>query len=98
MPVPRKPGASPGSRVSAASLAKPRKSPRRVAALTSGTSPLLPRPAQPSASEMTGEQLRSMMISEFCQWLRSRTNQEKRPFQKETITAYKVRRGHWAPG
>jgi site-specific recombinase XerD len=31
-----------------------------------------------------------MMISEFCQWLRSRTNQEKRPFQEETITAYKV--------
>lgn len=39
---------------------------------------------------MTGEQLRAMMISEFCQWLRSRTNQEKRPFQDETITAYKV--------
>ena len=29
-----------------------------------------------------------MMISEFEQWLRSRTNQEKRPFQEETVLAY----------
>ena len=29
-----------------------------------------------------------MMISEFEQWLRSRTNKEKRPFQEETILAY----------
>jgi hypothetical protein len=29
-----------------------------------------------------------MMISEFEQWLRSRTNQEKRPFHEETIVAY----------
>ena len=29
-----------------------------------------------------------MMISEFGQWLRSRTNQEKRPFHEETIAAY----------
>jgi integrase/recombinase XerD len=29
-----------------------------------------------------------MMISEFEQWLRSRTNQEKRPFHEETILAY----------
>jgi integrase/recombinase XerD len=28
------------------------------------------------------------MISEFEQWLRSRTNQEKRPFHEETIVAY----------
>ena len=42
------------------------------------------------AAEMTGEQPRAMMISELCQWLRSRTNKEKRPFQEETITAYKV--------
>jgi hypothetical protein len=39
---------------------------------------------------MTGQQLRAMQVSEFCQWLASRTNQEKRPFQQETITAYKV--------
>jgi hypothetical protein len=38
---------------------------------------------------MTGQQLRAM-ISEFCQWLRSRTNKEKRPFQDETIAAYQV--------
>jgi hypothetical protein len=29
-----------------------------------------------------------MMISEFEQWLRSRTNAEKRPFQEETVVAY----------
>jgi len=29
-----------------------------------------------------------MMISEFEQWLRSRTNQEKRPFHEEAILAY----------
>jgi hypothetical protein len=39
---------------------------------------------------MTARQLRAMQVSEFCQWLASRTNQEKRPFQQETITAYKV--------
>jgi len=31
-----------------------------------------------------------MQVSEFEQWLRSRTSKEKRPFQDETITAYKV--------
>jgi site-specific recombinase XerD len=29
-----------------------------------------------------------MMISEFEEWLRSRTNQEKRPFHEETVVAY----------
>ena len=29
-----------------------------------------------------------MQISEFCDWLQSRTNHEKRPFHEETITAY----------
>jgi site-specific recombinase XerD len=38
----------------------------------------------------SAEQLRAMMISEFCDWLRSRTNKHKRPYQAETITAYKV--------
>jgi site-specific recombinase XerC len=37
---------------------------------------------------MPSGQLRAMMISEFEQWLRSRTNQEKRPFQEDTILAY----------
>jgi site-specific recombinase XerD len=39
-------------------------------------------------AELTPEQLRTMMISEFCDWLRSRTNKQKRPYQEETITAY----------
>jgi hypothetical protein len=64
---------------------RPRKSPLRVAA----GSPRFAAAAQPTA-EMTDAQLRAMMISEFCQWLRSRPNKEKRPFQEETITAYKV--------
>jgi hypothetical protein len=92
MSVPRKPGASsgfPASPASAASPAKSRKSPLRVAALPAGFSPPLPSSTSVSGS-MTNEQLRAMMISEFCQWLRSRTNQEKRPFQEETITAYKT--------
>jgi hypothetical protein len=29
-----------------------------------------------------------MMIGEFEQWLRSRTNNQKRPFQEETVLAY----------
>jgi integrase/recombinase XerD len=64
---------------------RPRKSPLRAAA----GSPQFAA-GGPPAAQMTGEQLRAMMISEFCQWLRSRTNKEKRPFQEETITAYKV--------
>jgi hypothetical protein len=38
----------------------------------------------------SGQALRAMMISEFCDWPRSRTNKQKRPYQEETITAYKV--------
>ena len=30
-----------------------------------------------------------MMISEFGDWLRSRTNRHKRPFQEETISVYR---------
>jgi hypothetical protein len=68
----------------------PRKSPLRVASFPGAAGvPPLPRDAPPAAG-MTGEQLRAMQISEFCQWLRSRTNHEKRPFQEETITAYRV--------
>jgi hypothetical protein len=29
-----------------------------------------------------------MMISEFEQWLRSRTNKQKRPFHEDTVLAY----------
>jgi hypothetical protein len=43
--------------------------------------------AQPLAAP-TDEQLRAMQVSEFCDWLQSRTNHEKRPFHEETITAY----------
>jgi hypothetical protein len=70
---------------------RPRKSPLRVAA----RSPRFADAGQPiaagqPAAEMSGEQLRAMMIIEYCQWLRTRTNKEKRPFQEETITADKV--------
>src|SRR5260370_10761300 len=74
----------------ARSAGTPRKSPLRVASFPGAAgSPPLPRCA-PAPVSMTGEQLRVMQISEFCQWLRSRTNQEKRPSQEETITAYQV--------
>ena len=42
------------------------------------------------ARRIPGHILRQMMISEFCQWLRGRTNKHRRQFQEETITAYKV--------
>jgi integrase/recombinase XerD len=60
----------------------PRKSPLRIATAAS--------PVFPSRRDgcLSPERLRAMMISEFEQWLRSRTNQEKRPFQEETILAY----------
>jgi integrase/recombinase XerD len=72
-------------KTSTAAPDRPRKSPLRVAA----GSPQLAAIGRPPA-EMTGQQLRAMMISEFGQWLRSRTSKEKRPFQDETITAYQV--------
>jgi hypothetical protein len=58
---------------------RPRKSPLRVAAGSRQFAAVGPPTAQ-----MTGEQLRMMMISEFCLWLRSRTNKEKRPFHRST--------------
>jgi site-specific recombinase XerD len=63
---------------------KPRKSPLRLAEVQQ------PSFGGPSArnGRLSPEQLRAMMISEFEQWLRSRTNQEKRPFHEETIVAY----------
>jgi site-specific recombinase XerD len=33
--------------------------------------------------------VRQMMISEFCDWLRSRTNRHGRPFQEDTVSAYR---------
>jgi hypothetical protein len=73
----------------ASGASKPRKSPLRVAALPGKGSLDLPLPV-PRRADLTGAQLRAMQVSEFAQWLRSRTNQEKRPFQEETITAYQV--------
>ena len=67
---------------SSASAGRPRKSPLRLAA---GGEPSFP--ARQSGRLSPG-QLRTMMIGEFEQWLRSRTNQEKRPFQEETVVAY----------
>src|ERR1700744_6277804 len=60
---------------SPASAGRPRKSPLRLAA--GGEPSFLPR----GDGRLLHGQLRTMMISEFEQWLRSRTNQEKRPFQ-----------------
>lgn len=37
-----------------------------------------------------GPDLWKMMISEFCDSLRTRTNKKKLPFQEDTITAYKT--------
>jgi hypothetical protein len=71
------------SAASPASPGRPRKSPLRLA--TAGESPL--RARRPDG-HLSPQQLRAMMISEFEQWLRSRTNQEKRPFQEETVVAY----------
>lgn len=70
------------SSASPASADRPRKSPLRLAA--GGEASFPPR----QSGRLSPGQLRAMMISEFEQWLRSRTNQEKRPFQEETVVAY----------
>lgn len=67
----------------------PRKSPLRIASggqipPQSGTALALATPPD------SGPALRKMKISEFCDWLRFRTNKRKLPFAEETITAYKV--------
>ena len=76
----------------------PRKSALRVAGMPGLQLPAGAgghRPPGPCPTTLTGEppsagQLGAMMISEFGDWLRSRTNKHKRPYQEETITAYKV--------
>ena len=70
------------SAASPASDGRPRKSPLRLAA--GGEASFPPR----QSGLLSPGQLRTMMISEFEKWLRSRTNQEKRPFQEETVVAY----------
>jgi hypothetical protein len=76
-----------------AAAGKPRKSPLR---LTSDPVPAI-SPAQrfsPAAAflapdaDRTPQSMRKMMISEFCEWLRTRTNKHNRPFQEGTIAAY----------
>ena len=71
------------SATSPASAGRPRKSPLRLA--TVGEPSFRCRTRN---GHLSPPQLRAMMISEFEQWLRSRTNKEKRPFQEETILAY----------
>lgn len=80
--------------------ARPRRSPLRVA---TGAGPAGTRetgtgrvaadlgagnlrvPARPPSAR----QLRQLMVSEFCSWLRSRTNSHGRPFHEDTIIAYR---------
>jgi integrase/recombinase XerD len=71
------------------------KNPLRAAGLpvlAAAFSPPVPAPAeqggQPAGSAQSPQATRKMMISEFADWLRSRTNKHKRPFQEDTITAY----------
>jgi integrase/recombinase XerD len=45
-------------------------------------------PSNSSAAARTPQNLRKMMISEFCEWLRTRTNKHNRPFQEGTNAAY----------
>jgi site-specific recombinase XerD len=46
------------------------------------------RPELGWSAELTAAQLRRLMISEFRDWLGSRTNRNGRPFQADTISAY----------
>jgi integrase/recombinase XerD len=71
------------SAASPASAGRPRKSPLRLATAVEPSFPT----HQPDGRVSPG-QLRTMMISEFEQWLRSRTNHEDRPFHEETVLAY----------
>jgi site-specific recombinase XerD len=71
----------------AVSPSRPRKSPLRVA---SGAPHGVDFRDARTAGPASGPGLRKMMISEFCESLRTRTNKHKRPFQEQAITAYKV--------
>jgi hypothetical protein len=67
----------------------PRKNPLRTA--IAGGSGMPPATSLPPAGPTgSGPGQRRVMISEYCAWLRSRTSKQKRSFQEETITAYKV--------
>jgi hypothetical protein len=73
----------------AATASGPRKSPLRTATTGGGGIPPVSAAALAGPAD-SGPALRRVMISEFCSWLRSRTSKHKRPYQEETITAYKV--------
>ena len=45
-------------------------------------------PEAERAPELTAAQLRRLMVSEFRDWLGTRTSRDKRPFQADTISAY----------
>jgi hypothetical protein len=69
-----------------------RKSPLRLAAEPApviGRRPFAVPPDPGSLSGCPPEELRQLMISEFGEWLWSRTNKHKRPFQEDTISAYR---------
>jgi len=67
-----------------------RKSPLRLAAHPVPV--ISAEPSSPSGSSLRSgrspREMRQMMISEFCEWLRTQTNRHGRPFQPETISAY----------
>jgi hypothetical protein len=46
-------------------------------------------PAEPPPRPDSPVALRQMMISEYCESLRGRTNRKGRPFQEDTISAYR---------
>lgn len=67
----------------------PRKNPLRAvsevpAVIMSG--PQVPEPPPRPDSPVA---LRKMMISEFCESLQARTNRDGRPFQEDTVSAYR---------
>jgi integrase/recombinase XerD len=71
------------------SPSRPRRSPLRAPA--GGVSGVVFRDdLSVSGPVASGLDLRKMMISEFCDSLRTRNNKDKRPFAGETITAYKT--------
>ena len=92
---------SPGNRSAFASAARggggPRKSPLRLAAdpvpvVSAGSSrgPDVLAGGGFRRADLSPAQRRQVMISEYGEWLRSQTNRHGRPFQPETISAYRT--------
>jgi integrase/recombinase XerD len=73
-------------------IATARKSPLRLASdpvpSISLVSQFPPAAGPAPGRDLTPASLRTMMITEFCEWLRTRTNRHNRPFQEGTIAAY----------